>query len=309
MKKNKSRVLMRGFWLISMTVLLIQVTTGQESPVKGTVKDKMGRPLQDVKITVTDLGSGNKFTLKSNKEGKFVKLGLPSAEYKIAAELEGYFPFKTALAVTFGQEGILEIVLERIPPKLDDDKDFQDGMNMFKQARYGEALVSFARVTSRFPESAEAYYNLGVSELRGGRTDEAIADLEKAVQLNPDLAEALFALGECYFNKGESDKAIRTFSRTLEIKGQNARSYYDLGIVYSRLNKVEEAVSSFEKAIELDPAFSSAHYQAGVAYIRKGDLKKALQSLEQFLRQEPNAPEAPQVKTMIEELKKQVGIL
>lgn len=308
MNKKASRVLLVGMCSTFLTVLLFQATFGQESPVKGTVKDKMGRPLQNVKISVTDLGSGNTFTLKSNKEGKFVKLGLPSAEYRIAVDLEGYFPFKTSLAVTFGQEAILEIVLEKIPPKLEDDKDFQDGVNLFKQSRYGEASEYFAKAVATFPESAEARYNLGVSELRGGKTDESIADLEKTVQLRPDLTEAYFALGECYFNKGENDKAIRTFSRTLEIKGQNARSYYDLGIIYFKLNKIDEAIPSFEKAIELDPAFSSAYYQAGVVHIQKGDLKKALQLLEQFLKREPDAPETPQVRTMIEELKKQIGV-
>ena len=308
MKKQTLIILVGVLGSMSLAISLGQAMSGQEAPVKGAVKDKMGRPLPDVKITVTDLGSGNKFTMKSNKEGKFLKYGIPSAEYKISAQLEGYFPYKTPLSIIFGKEEDLEIVLEKIPPKLDDDKDFQDGVNFFKQGRYAEALECFARVAVRFPESAEARYNLGVSELRGGKTDQAIADLEKTVQLKPDLTEAYFALGEGYFSKGENDKAIQTFSRTLDIKGQNARSYYNLGIVYYKLNKVDEAISSFEKAIELDPAFSSAYYQAGVANIKKGDLKKALQYLEQFLKQEPNASEAPQVRTMIEELKKRDGL-
>lgn len=307
MKKRILTIGLGSLWLISATLLFNQKSSGQESPIKGIVKDKLGRPLPDVKITLTDLESGNKFTLKSNKEGKFVKFGIPQAEYKIAAQLEGYFPYKSSLVVIFGKEENLEISLEKIPPKLDDDKDFQEGVNFFKQGRYKEAHEYFAKVAARFPESAEIHYNLGVSELRGGQSDEAIAELEKTVTLKPDLTEAYFALGECYFSKGENDKAIQTFSRSLEIKGQNAKSYYNLGIVYYKLDKVEEAISAFEKAIELEPAFSSAYYQAGVANIKKGDLKKALQYLEQFLKQEPNAPEAPQVKTMIEELKKRIG--
>jgi tetratricopeptide (TPR) repeat protein len=309
MNTKRPRAAIRGLWLISMTVWLVQATLGQEAPIKGTVKDITGRPLPAVKITLTDLGSGNKFTLKSNKEGKFVKFGVPPAEYTISAQLDGYFPYKASLSVIFEKEENLEITLEKIPPKLDDDKDFQEGVSFFKQGRYGEAVEYFAKVAVRFPESAEARYNLGVSELRGGKTDEAIADLEKTVELKPDLTDAYFALGECYFSKGENEKAIRTFSRTLEIKGQDAKSYYNLGIVYYKLGKVDEAISSFEKSIELEPAFSSAYYQAGVAYIKKGDLKKALQYLERFLKQEPNAPEAAQVKTMIEELNKRIGTL
>jgi len=296
-----------GLLLIPITLLILHSTFGQEAPVKGVVKDKLGRRIPDVKITFADTGSGNKFTLKSNKEGKFLKFAIPPGEYKITAQPEGYYPYVTALVVIYGKEENLEIILEKIPPRLDEDKDFQDGVNFFKQGQYNEAMEYFEKAVARFPESAEAYYNLGVSKLRAGKTDQAIATLEKTVQLKPDLTEAYFALGECYFNKGESDRAIKVFSRTLDLNGQNAKSYYNLGIVYYRLNRVDEAISAFERSIELDPNFSSAYYQGGIAYVKKGDLKKALQYLEQFLRREPNAPEASQVKTMIEELKKQIG--
>jgi tetratricopeptide (TPR) repeat protein len=297
----------RGPLLILIMVLLFHWSFGQEAPIKGVVKDKLGRPVPDVKIVFTDSQSGNKFSLKSNKEGKFLKFGIPPAEYKITAQPEGYFPYMTSLVVIFGKEENLEIILEKIPPKLDQDKNFQDGLNFFKQGQYNEALEYFEKVVAKFPESAEAFYNLGVSELRAGKMDQAIAALEKTVQLKPDLTEAYFALGECYFNKGESDQAIRMFSKTLDLKGQDSKSYYNLGIVYYKLNRVDEAISSFEKSIDLDPTFSSAYYQGGIAHIKKGDLKKALQYLEQFLKQEPNAPEAAQVRTMIEELKKQIG--
>jgi len=279
---------------------------GLESPVKGVVKDKSGQPLKDIKITFTDLQSGNKFSLKSNKEGKFIKYAIPPAEYKITVELEGYFPYVASLVVVYGQEQNLEIVLEKIPPKIDEDKDFQDGVNFFKQGQYKEAVALYEKVVARFPESAEAYYNLGVSSLRSGKIEEAIAQLGRAIQLKSDLTEAYFALGECYFNKGESDKAIQTFSRTVEMQANNPKAYYNLGVAYYKIDKTDEAINAFGKAIEINPNFSSAYYQLGVAQVKKGDFKKAIELLEQFLRLEPNAPEAPQVKTMLEELKKQV---
>jgi tetratricopeptide (TPR) repeat protein len=282
---------------------------GLEAPVKGVVKDKSGQALKDIKITFTDFQSGNKFSLKSNKEGKFTRYGIPPAEYKITVELEGYFTYVASLIVVYGQEQSLEIVLEKIPPKIDEDKDFQDGVSFFKQGQYKEAVALYEKVVARFPESAEAYYNLGVSSLRSGKIEEAIVSLEKAIQLKSDLAEAYFALGECYFNKGESAKAIQTFSRTVEMQANNPKAYYNLGVAYYKIDKTDEAIDAFGKAIELNPNFSSAYYQLGVAQVKKGDFKKAIELLEQFLRLEPKAPEAPQVKTMIDELKKQIGAL
>ena len=293
--------------LAVLSLFLLPFAAGQEGIIKGFVGDSAGHSLKDAKIILLDVNSGHRYSFKSGRDGKIFKAGIPPADYRLSVELEGYKPYQQTVTISFGEQHILNVTLEKIPPKLDDDKDFQDGVNFFKQGRYKEAFEYFAKVAVRFPESAEVHYNLGLSELMGGKSDEAIVELEKAVELNPDLTEAHFALGECYFGKGENDKAFRAFSRTLEIKGPNAKSYYNLGIVYYKLDKIDEAVSSFEKAIELEPAFSSALYQAGVAHIKKGDLTKALQYLEQFLKQDPNAPEAPQVKAMIEELKRRTG--
>jgi len=281
---------------------------GQEGFIKGVVKDESGNLLKDAKITFIDLDSGNKYSLKSGKDGKYFKAGIPPATYRITVELPGYITSETAYTAVYGKQDTLDLVLEKIPPKLDDDADFQAGVALFKEAKYGEAALSFEKVAARFPDHHEVFYNLGVSRMRNGEIDRAIPTLEKALEFKPDMVEAQFALGECHFNKGDKDKAREAFARSTELQPTNARAFYNLGIVYYRLDSLEDALAAFRKSIELDPGFSSAFYQAGLVCVKKGDLKEALRYFETFLTMEPNAPEAVQVKTMIEELKKQAGL-
>lgn len=51
---------------------------------------------------------------------------------------------------------------------------------------------------------------------------------------------------------------------------------------------------------------SSPYYQGGLAYAKKGNFRKALEYFEAFLNLEPDGPEASQVKTIIEEMKKRI---
>jgi len=290
--------------LLFLLVSIPNFNVGQQSILRGVVCDPEGAPLKNAKIIFRDPSRGTTFTFKSDKEGKFIKIGIPPSLYLVRVELDAYFPFETRFRVRFGIEESLRITLKKIPPKIDEDKDLVEGTDFFKQGKYQEAIESFEKVTHRFPENFQAFYNLGLSHLRNGDIDEAIISIEKAIELKPDLVEAYFVLGECYFNKEDSDKAMAAFSKASELQPDNAKAYYNLGIIYYKYNKTEEALSSFDKSIELNPEFSSVYYQAGLASIKMGNFKKAIQFFEQFLRLEPDASEAKQVKAMIAELKK-----
>ena len=287
-------------------LLLPAVAAGQEGIIKGTVVDGAGNPLKDARITLTDLTSGNKFSFKSGKDGKIFKVGIPPGSYKLTVELEGYLPYEQPFHVTFGGQHVLNVTLEKIPPKIDEDKDFVEGTVFFKEAKYAEAAASFEKVTARYPEIAAAHFNLGLSAVRAGRKEQGLSSLENAVILDPKMIEAYFLLGEEYFALGERDKSQAAFDKAIALDPANPKAHYNLGIIFYKAGRPDDALASFRKAIELDPGFSSAHYQAGLVSVGKGEFAAAVACFTRFLEVEPNAPEAGQVKAMIEELKKQI---
>jgi len=280
----------------------------QDVVVKGKVVDPGGAPLSNVRVTLLNPTTGAKFSLKTKKDGSFIKLGLPTGAYQVKLELEGYLPLETAISVEFGKAEEQKFTLEKVPLKMSEDPDLAEGLKHFQAGDFNKAIEFFEKGSVKFPESVEVNYDLGISYLRSGRTDEAIARIRKALELNPNLIEAYFALGECHFAKGETQNALDAFSRALEIQPGNAQVYYNLGIVYYNNDKTDEAILYFEKAKELNPKFASAYYQLGLALIKKGDFAKAIEAFETFLSLEPAAPEAESTKKMIEELKKQIGL-
>ncbi len=277
----------------------------QETVVQGVVADEEGKPVKDARLTFSDPERGLDFVLKSDKNGKFIKVGIPPATYKITVESEGFLTLESDARIRFGMRENLEIKLKKPVSVPDKDEDMTAGSDLFRAGKYDEAAEKFRKVIERYPAQYEGYFNLGLALLKKGEVDPAIAALEKASEVNPQSVESLFALGEGYFAKGESEKAQASFSKAIALNPESPMAHYNLGLVFYKLGKNEEALAALEKSIALKPDNASAHYQAGLAAIRLQSFERAIESFQQFLRLEPNAPEAAQVKTMIEELEKQ----
>lgn len=297
------------FLFLASLLSIPQMNYGQDTVVRGVVTDQEGTPIKNAKITFMDPDRGYKFNLETDKKGKFIKAGIPAASYKVTIQVEGYFPFESQIIIMFGTVENMTIELERIPPNLNEDKDFTEGVEFFNERKYDEAIASFKRVIDKFPSHIEGYYNLGLTYLRKGDRERAIEFLKKAVELKPSGIDPYLVLGESYFSAGDSERAEDNFKIAVELQPENPKAYYSLGIVYYKLDKTEEALLAFDKAIELNAELSSAYYQAGLSSIKISDYKRAIKYFEDFLRLEPKAPEADQVKTMIEELKKRIQLL
>ena len=305
MKKNTSEK--RIVFVCLFVMLWISTHTmnfAQNVVISGVVTDQEGNPLKDVQIKLEDAARGLKFDLKSNKKGNFMKVGIPFATYRITAVLEGYFPFDSQIQPKMGAEERIIIKLTKIPPRLDEDKDFAEGSEFFVKQQYAEAIISFEKVIERFPSRYEGFYNLGLAHLRAGTVDQAIVNFEKSIELNPDSHESYRALGESYFQKGEGEKAEKNLAQAVALQPDNPMSHYSLGLAYEKMERPNDALQSYQKAIALKPDLSAPYYLAALVSIRLENFKEAVEYFQKFLELEPDAPEASQVKAMIEELKK-----
>ncbi|MCX7974270.1 MAG: tetratricopeptide repeat protein [Candidatus Aminicenantes bacterium] len=304
MRLIRTRLLKKNLITSAIISCVFLPLLAQETIIKGQVTDKENKPLADVQITFHDLTRGIKFSVKTKKDGTYFKIGLPPSTYKVTVKAEGYFPFETNLSIEFGREQIANFILEKSPPKVEDDPDFKEGLKAFETGDLEAAVAAFKRTVERLPQSLEANYNLAICYLRLEKTVEAINILEKILSWKKDVPEIYLALGEAYFNLAETEKALSSFHRAQELQPDNPRIYYDLGLIYYKNERLDEAIASFDKAKSLNPEFSSIYYQLGLTFLKKGDYPKAIENLEKFLQLEPEAKEAPQVRLIIEELRK-----
>lgn len=86
---------------------------------------------------------------------------------------------------------------------------------------------------------------------------------------------------------------------------ESARSralhHYKQGNEQLKQRAFASAVQAFHAALKADPSFAYAHRGLGVAYASMKDPKKAIQQYRLYLQKAPAAPDAPQVRKILEQ--------
>lgn len=83
-----------------------------------------------------------------------------------------------------------------------------------------------------------------------------------------------------------------------------AEAHYVKGLVLSYQQKVDEAIKLLSRAVELNPTHAYGHYYLGLAYNQKKRKDLTIVHLEKFLALAPQAPEAAQVRTLLNFLRR-----
>src|SRR5436853_3158950 len=92
------------------------------------------------------------------------------------------------------------------------------GLELFKESRFQDAVETFKRAIQLKPDYAEAHNDLGMAYCRLNRNDEAIESFRQAIRLNPRLAEAYYNLGTAYYNLGRLQEAMTSFKQAVGLK-------------------------------------------------------------------------------------------
>jgi len=107
---------MRIWWPLLILVLVLAALTpllsppaasAQETVVQGVVTDEEGKPVKDARLTFSDPTRGLNFVSKQTKNGKFIKVGIPPATYKITVEFEGFLTLESEARIRFGMRETL----------------------------------------------------------------------------------------------------------------------------------------------------------------------------------------------------------
>ncbi len=80
----------------------------------GTVTDNSGNPLEKVKISIISLKvSTRKFIIHTNKDGKFVQIGIVPGYYQINFSKSGFAPIHKEIRVRLADTTRLEVQMEK----------------------------------------------------------------------------------------------------------------------------------------------------------------------------------------------------
>jgi tetratricopeptide (TPR) repeat protein len=140
-----------------------------------------------------------------------------------------------------------------------------------------------------------------------GQSYQKLSQVNEARQAYQQLAGRQDAWGDIGRSavallSGDSGGAVNASNQAVANDGGLPEAYFQKGLALSAQQDFNGASTAFQRASDLDPSWAAAHYYAGLAYskIRRVDL--TAQHFQTFLRLAPQAPERPQVESIMKTL-------
>lgn len=144
------RKLVRIWGALAFILLFAMVAVAQDSGrLDGQIMDKEGKPYPDVTVSIKNPDTGQTYTVKTDKNGKFVQLGLRNAVYAITLTNEkdalNYGPVKFQVDVTRDNNfkiNFKDIVAETAAAHPEEIKKKEEEEDKFKAMKAHSRMVS-----------------------------------------------------------------------------------------------------------------------------------------------------------------------
>jgi len=281
-----------------------------QGKLTGIVVDAMGRPVEKAEVAVVSTKTVSmNFSLATNKEGKFLQVGIMPGYYQITVKKPGYVTRIAEVRVSLASEMSVSIRLdtadEVVAKSLSAaDRLFVAGNKLYAEQKYPEAALSYEEALKLSGSNWGYYFNLGLAYKKMGRPTEETAAFVRAVELNPSSYSANKELGEALARSGDFEKAKMYYRKAVDLSPDDPDAQYNLGICLVNTGEAEEALACFRKTTDLKPDYAEAFYQIGTILIGRNEAPEAIASLERFLALAPDHEKAPLARQLLEFLKK-----
>ncbi len=104
---------MQKLWMSLGVVLLAGLAQAQTATVTGTISDSTGAVIPGTQVTITNVATGAVRAVSSNESGLYTVPLLPSGEYRISVEQQGFRPVvRSGIVLQVEQRATVDFVLE-----------------------------------------------------------------------------------------------------------------------------------------------------------------------------------------------------
>ena len=297
---------------LALFVLLAAVAAWPQfqGRVNGRVLDPDGNAVDKAEVTiVSQKSSAVRYDLKTDKDGRFVQIGLMPGYYILTVKKPGFVPASNEIHVGVAGEEKIEIGLKSAAAEAEKsysaaDKAFLKGNKLYAEQKYDEAAAAYAEAIGLNADNWGYHLNLGLALKKQGHSEEALAAFRKAVELNPESYSANKETGEALAKADQFAEARPFYEKASGLSPEDPDAPYNLGVCLVNLGESESALPLFEKTVELKPDYADAYYQMGTILVGQNRVAEATASLEKFVSLAPDHAQAPIAKQLLEFLKK-----
>jgi tetratricopeptide (TPR) repeat protein len=277
--------------------------------LNGEILDKEGKPMVGATILFKNANTGQTYTEKTDKSGKFVQLGVPGGVYTVTLPDLNY---TEKFQVQDGQENNYKLDLKALVAagavaNPDAEKKKEEAENKFKAMKAhfdaGVASMTTADNLKTQLKTAPADQKATLQSQRTAACQSAAADFkqaeegvgEKDVNNHSMILGNLGAASEC---AGNHEDAVTAFQKASDLKP--SANYYtglatnlaDVGAsttdATAAAGKFTDASAACDKAVALDPAAGGTCWKnLGIILSNKGRMKEAVAPLQKASQANP----------------------
>ncbi len=301
----------RTFALAAVLALFLTSSWAQyHGRISGRVVDADGNPLEKVEVTVVSQRTASvHYDLRTDKQGRFLQIGLMPGYYMVTAKKGGFAPGSKEVKVGVAGEESVEFMIKPMEAALEKtyseaDRQFLKANKLYAGGKFAEAAEAYEEAVRLDPANWGYKLNLGLSYKKAGRADEALAAFRAAAELNPESYSANKEAGEALALSGLFAEAKPYYEKAVALSPDDPDAQYNLGACLISTGDPEAALLHFRTAVGLKPDYAEAYYQSGTILIGQNKTAEARAALEKFLEIAPAHERAAVARQLLEFLKK-----
>ncbi|MGA7625553.1 MAG: carboxypeptidase regulatory-like domain-containing protein [Candidatus Acidiferrales bacterium] len=297
-----------GAWMLVLVFAAVAMAQGT-GRINGEILDKDGKPLANATITLKLPETGQTFTEKTDKNGKFVQLGLKGGVYVVTLP---DFNYSEKYQVKDDQENeyklnLKELIASGAAANPDAAKKKEEEADKFKNMKVhfdaGVAAMAQANDLKTQMKSAPADQKATLQSQRTTACQTAATEFQQAEQgvTEKDVGNHAMILGnlgaasEC---AGKYPEAAAAFQKASDLK-PNASYYVGLATNLANVGaattdataaagKFTDASAACDKAVALDAATGATCWKnLGIVLSNKGRMKEAVAPLQKASQADP----------------------
>lgn len=289
---------------------LTPVWAQTQGKIEGRVQDAVAQPVPKAAVSIVSTKTSSvHYELMTDKNGKFIQIGLAPGNYLVSVKKDGFAPYSAEARVKIDETTSLDIPLKTVEAAVqktlsEADSLFLKGNKLYVDKKYDEASTAYDKAVALDPANWRYRLNLGLALKKQGQTEAALAAFLKAVEINPEVSSANKEIGEALARAEKYAEARPYFEKAAALDPDNPDIHYNLGLCLSSLGEPEAALAQFRRVIDLQPDYADAHYQIGTLLIGQNRIPEAVASLEKFLALAPQHEKAGLARQLLQALKK-----
>lgn len=292
--------------VIAPILLLAPIASAQLTRLSGKVIGLDGQPEEGMTITITNTADGTKYTLTTDKDGKFAQNGLKVGTYNVNFQKDNInYSQQMQINGSMAETGaVLDMNFKDIAAK---DPEFMAAMK-----KQEEAKNKFSQMKTHFENGVHAMQNASTVKQQLRTTTDATqkqtlqaslnSDYQTAIteftqaqqgtqEKDPNLPTILGNLSSAYEGAGQYDKAAEAAQQAATIKPTPA-VYEQLGTDLAYQGKMQDASAACDKAASLDPADKNTgeicYKNMGIVLTNAGKMSDAATPLKKATELNPN---------------------